>query len=56
LYLRIANGIEGTPMPAAATLKSDEIWALVAFVKALPFIDVDERSGHKPVNDNAIAK
>ena len=56
LYLRIANGIEGTPMPAAATLKSDEIWALVAFVKALPFIDVDQRSGHKPVNNKAIAK
>lgn len=56
LYLRIANGIEGTPMPAAATLKSDEIWALVAYVKALPFVDIDQRSGHKPVNDKAIAK
>jgi mono/diheme cytochrome c family protein len=56
LYLRIANGIEGTPMPAAATLNSDQIWALVAYVKALPFIDVDQRLRHKPVNEHAIAK
>jgi len=56
LYLRIANGIEGTPMPAAATLKSDEIWALVAYVKALPFIDVDQRLRYKSVNNNMIAK
>ncbi len=56
IYLRIANGIEGTPMPAAATLESDQIWALVAYVKALPFIDVDQRLRHKSVNDNAIAK
>ena len=35
LYRRIANGIEGTPMPAATALSEDEIWALVAYVKSL---------------------
>ena len=62
LYLRIANGIEGTPMPAAATLKSDEIWALVAYVKALPFMGAESATGVGPhsvpksVNNNPIAK
>ena len=37
IYRRIANGIEGTPMPSAPTLTSDEIWALVAFVRQLKF-------------------
>ncbi len=37
VYRRIANGIEGTPMPSAPTLSSDEIWALVAYVKNLRF-------------------
>jgi mono/diheme cytochrome c family protein len=36
LYRRIANGIEGTGMPAATTLSAEEIWALVAFVLELP--------------------
>jgi len=36
IYRRIANGIEGTPMPSAPTLSSDEIWALVAYVLSLP--------------------
>ena len=43
-------------MPAAATLNSDEIWALVAYVKAVPFIDVDQRLRYKSVNNNMIAK
>ena len=34
LFRRIANGIEGTPMPAATALSDDEIWALVAYVKS----------------------
>lgn len=37
LYRRIANGIEGTPMPSSPALSSDEIWALVAYVKQLPY-------------------
>lgn len=40
IYRRIANGIEGTPMPSAPTLNSDEIWALVAFVRELKFESV----------------
>lgn len=36
IYRKIANGIEGTPMPSsAATLSNDEIWALVAYVRSL---------------------
>lgn len=35
VYLRIAFGIEGTPMPAGAALQSEEIWSLVAYVKSL---------------------
>ncbi len=37
IYRRIANGIEGSPMPASAALSSDEIWALVAYVKSLVY-------------------
>jgi mono/diheme cytochrome c family protein len=39
VYRRIANGIEGTPMPSSPALTSDEIWALVAYVKQLPYED-----------------
>ena len=35
IYRRIANGIEGSPMPASAALSNDEIWALVGYVKSL---------------------
>lgn len=55
LYLRILNGIEGTPMPAGAILNEDEIWALVAFVKALPYENSDAIKPMK-VNDKAIAR
>lgn len=37
IYRRIANGIEGTPMPSAPTLAPEEIWALVAFVREMKF-------------------
>ena len=42
IYRRIANGIEGTPMPSAPTLASEEIWALVAFVRQLRFESVND--------------
>ena len=52
LYRRIANGIEGTPMPAATALGEDEIWALVAYVKSLSESDASlestENAGAKP--------
>jgi len=35
LYLRIANGIEGTPMPASTVLTPEETWAIVAYVMSL---------------------
>jgi mono/diheme cytochrome c family protein len=36
IYRKIANGIEGTPMPSsAATLTPVEIWELVAYVKSV---------------------
>lgn len=37
LFLRIKNGIEGTPMPASLTLNEDQIWSLVAYVRQLPY-------------------
>ena len=43
IYRRIANGIEGTPMPSAPTLSSDEIWALVAYVKNMKFESSDSQ-------------
>ncbi len=55
LYLRIKNGIEGTPMPAGATLSAEDIWALVAYVKWLPF----EKAGQQPpkrVNNEALVR
>ena len=55
LYLRIKNGIEGTPMPAGATLTSDEIWALVAYVKYLPYENAGQQQP-KLINNKAIAR
>jgi mono/diheme cytochrome c family protein len=55
LYLRILNGIEGTPMPAGATLTEEEIWALVAYVKWLPYEHADKVKP-KMVNNKAIAR
>ena len=39
LFLRIRNGIEGTPMPSTpeSLLSNDETWAVVAFVRSLPY-------------------
>lgn len=56
VYLRIANGIEGTPMPSSAALTSDEIWALVAYVQALPYEHRATARSHKKVNESNIAK
>jgi hypothetical protein len=56
LYVRIANGIEGTPMPSAAGLKPEEIWALVAYVKSLPYEVGEQTADPKPENKQRIAK
>ena len=58
LYLRILNGIDGTPMPAAVLkpagapanakgLTSDDIWHIVDYVRALPYESLGT-AGHEP--------
>ncbi len=43
LFLRVKNGIAGTPMPSASTqLDGDDIWDLVAYIRQLPFEQVGE--------------
>jgi mono/diheme cytochrome c family protein len=37
IYRRIANGIEGTPMPSSPSLTPEEVWAVVAYVQAMPY-------------------
>ncbi|MDP1559834.1 MAG: cytochrome c [Pirellulaceae bacterium] len=37
LFRRIRNGIEGTPMPASLTLTDDQVWALVVYVRQMPY-------------------
>lgn len=55
LYRRIVNGIEGTPMPSGVVLQKnpDDIWALVAFVKSLPY-QPDNLEPSKSVNNKPI--
>ena len=54
LYLRIKNGIEGTPMPAAAvSLTSDDIWSLVEYVRQLPNESLSRPAVQQPVNERA---
>ena len=54
IYRRINNGIEGTPMPSTVTLEKtpDDIWALVAYVKSIPY--EKENLTEKPVNNKPI--
>ena len=54
LYRRIANGIEGTPMPSSPSLTPDEVWALVAFVRQLPFESTGESSPATPTNERSV--
>lgn len=56
LFLRLTNGIEGTPMPASTAMTSDEIWALVAYVKSLPYTNESPQSINMPVNDNQVLR
>lgn len=53
LYRRILNGIEGTPMPSASTLQknTDDIWALVAYIRSIPF---EEDNRVQPINEKNI--
>lgn len=56
LFLRLTNGIEGTPMPASTALSSDEVWAMVAYVKSLPYTNAGTKSVDKPVNDKQVLR
>lgn len=55
LYLRIVNGIDGTPMPAAAVRPSNpqgmtenEVWDLVNYVLSLPYEHVSQEADNLP--------
>lgn len=37
LFLRVRNGIEGTPMPSSPILNDDEVWAVVAWIRSMPY-------------------
>ena len=50
IFRRITNGIEGTPMPTAI-MPPEDIWAIVAFVKSLPFEKDPQPMPSKSVND-----
>jgi mono/diheme cytochrome c family protein len=49
IYLRVKNGIEGTPMPAAPAsgLTSDDIWSIVAYVQSLPKEPISQPEGYQ---------
>ncbi len=58
LYLRIVNGIDGSPMPATAMqpanpqgLTESDVWDLVNFLKSLPFEAI---SGSKAASDKPV--
>ncbi len=46
LYRRIADGIEGSSMPAAGGLQPQEIWLLVAYVLELGFAEQEGQKGY----------
>ncbi|MBW3596500.1 MAG: cytochrome c [Planctomycetes bacterium] len=48
LFLRVKNGIEGTPMPAAPAtgLTSEDIWSIIAYVRSLPHEPMSKPEGH----------
>lgn len=58
LYWRIANGIDGTPMPAAPRqtpenakgLSDEDIWSLVEYVRHLPYETMSQFDRHQPTN------
>ncbi len=54
IYRRISNGIEGTPMPSSPTLSPDEIWAIVSYVKSLPFEQEGVKREERPVNERIV--
>lgn len=53
IYWRIHNGIDGSGMPAANGLTSDEIWDIVNFVLYLPYEQLSLPSVDLPTLDRA---
>lgn len=51
LFARIRNGIAGTPMPGNQKLSDEEIWALVEFVRSLPYEPLSQPLKRKVVNE-----
>jgi mono/diheme cytochrome c family protein len=60
IYLRIVNGIDGTPMPSAPLLKpgetpspgklsTEDIWSLVDYVRSLQYESISNPNDHEPV-------
>jgi mono/diheme cytochrome c family protein len=49
LFLRVKNGIEGTPMPAAPAsgLTPEDIWSIVAYVRSLPHEPMSKPEGYE---------
>jgi mono/diheme cytochrome c family protein len=49
LFLRVKNGIEGTPMPAAPSsgLTPEDIWSIVAYVRSLPHEPISRPPGYQ---------
>lgn len=58
LYLRIANGLAGTPMPPFddTVLKPDERWALVQYIQSLRRKDAEVHDILKPEDANILAR
>jgi mono/diheme cytochrome c family protein len=55
LFRRIQYGIEGTPMPASLTLTDEQVWALVAYVRQMPFEPLSRpASAHKSPNERPV--
>lgn len=57
MYRRLANGIEGTPMPASTALTPDELWALVSYVQSLqhandPYLERTGKTALVSVSEN----
>lgn len=53
IYWRIHNGIDGSGMPAANGLSSEEIWDLVNFILYLPYEKISTPSIDLPTLDRA---
>jgi len=60
IYLRIVNGIDGTPMPSAPMLKEGEepspgklspedVWSIVDYVRSLSYESISNPRDHDPV-------